>query len=118
METGEFGLFMEPVFKRTNRSALLLLPKEIYCNWGRCVMRGKSPRTSFEPELFLIPCFEDAEELELFLRQFYDLFFQHELRKWDVDSSFWPINRSWEMFKAWFDIRVTDQVADTILLQG
>ena len=114
METGEFNPAIHPVFEATDRSALLIVPNEIYYNWWRCVIKNKDFFCQSEPDIFLIPGFALMEHAESFIRTFYDLFFQYELKKWGVDSSFWPVNRTFDMFRKWFDVRLSCRVSDIL----
>ena len=114
METSEFNPAIQPMFDTTDRSAIMILPKEIYYNWGYYVMENKVLPDQYEPEVFLIPGFKSLEQTELFIRTFYDLFFQYELKKWDVDPAYWPVDRTFDLFQRWFEIRLSCIVSDIL----
>jgi len=114
METGEFNQVIQPVFDMTDRSAIMILPKEIYYKWGKCVTESKDFHDRSETEVFLIPGFNSLDQAESFIRNFYDLFFQYELKKYDADPSFWPVNRTFELFQQWFDTRLSCGVSDIL----
>ena len=114
METSEFNPVIKPMFNTTDRSAIMILPKEIYYQWRNCVIENKDLQNHFEPEVFLMPGFKMLEQAESFVRNFYDLFFQYELRKWAADPSFWPVNRTFALFMQWFEIRVSYSVSDIL----
>ena len=40
------------------------------------------------------------------------MIFEHELESCMTDPDEWPKNRSYKMFKEWFEIRVSDTVLD------
>jgi hypothetical protein len=114
MEAVEFNPVAQPLFDTIDRSAIMILPGEIYYNWGRCVNEGNIALLFPEPQLFLIPNFETPEETSEFIETFYDLIFRHELERWSVDPAFWPINRTYEMFRNWFEIKLIYHVRDTL----
>jgi hypothetical protein len=114
MEAAEFNPLVHPLFDKIDRSAILVVPLEIYYNWGRCVNNRNMELDRPEPEIFLIPGFESPEETTAFIETFYDLIFQHELEKWEADPAFWPINRTYELFKRWFEIKLVCNVKDTL----
>ena len=115
MEAVEFNPVIQPLFDKIDRSAIMILPGEIYYQWGRCVHRANSDFPYPEPELYLIPGFESQDEVTAFIKTFYDFFFQHELQKWEVDPSFWPVNRTYEMFRKWFDVTLIQTIKDTLV---
>lgn len=44
----------------------------------------------------------------------YDVFFERELEAWYVDESLWPQDRSFTMFKKWFEIEYHSMVMDVL----
>ena len=114
METGEFHPAILPVFDTADRSAIMILPREIYHQWLNCVCEKKDYVDFPEPEVFLFPGFKTLDQAESFIRNFYDLFFQYELRKWNLNPQLWPENRTYELFREWFDIRVSTTVSDML----
>ena len=112
MESVEFNPFIDPLFDTTNRSAIMVAPNEVYFNWAKCVMNENEIAGLSDSEIFLIPPFSTYEEAELFIRNFFDLFFQHELKKWNVSSAYWPVNRNYDLFNKWFEIRICRKVSD------
>jgi hypothetical protein len=115
MKTEEFSPLIQPLYEPVNRSALLIVPNEVYYNWGRCVIKEQYLLNQCEAELFLIPSFSTPGQAESFLRTFYDLFFQYELKKWNVSSAYWPVNRTFELFNKWFEVRFSYCVSDILV---
>lgn len=114
MKDDVFHSVIEPVIRDTNRSALLIAPKEIYLNWAECVITEESAKLKGQ-DLFLVPQFETKEDAMRFIQLFYDLFFQFELKKWCVSQAFWPTNRSFEMFSTWFEWSLIEPVKDSMI---
>ncbi|MBN2620322.1 hypothetical protein JXB22_04450 [candidate division WOR-3 bacterium] len=40
--------------------------------------------------------------------------FKNELTAWYTDESLWPKNLTWDMFTAWFEIRISTVIYDTV----
>ena len=51
---------------------------------------------------------DDEEELDEIIKENYPCIFERELASWNNIKREWPMSRSFEMFKEWFDITVTD----------
>ena len=73
---------------------------------------GLVPNVSGEHTLYLIPSFEDDEEVEGILRKIYAEVFENELYGWHTNETAWPKNRTLAMFKKWFEIELYSMVED------
>jgi hypothetical protein len=107
----EFNKAVMPLVDKVNFSGILLTPKKIYYEWSRYMLPEMDYYNEPETEFFLLPQFDSPEETEEFCRLFFDLFFQYKLRKCSDDAAFWPVNRTYEMFQQWFDLRITSNVS-------
>ena len=114
MEILEFNPLVQPLVDKADYSGILLIPKKIYYEWSRYLIPEKVYYDETETEFFLLPEFTSREEAEEFCRLFYDLFFQYQLRKFTDDPSYWPVNRTYEMFRQWFEVRITSCVSTLI----
>jgi hypothetical protein len=110
MKKYEFSTVVQPLFDKADYSGLILIPKKVYCDWSRYLVRERCPLNEQEAEFFLLPKFNSPEKTEEFCRLFFDLFFQYKLKQWSKDPAFWPVNRTYEMFQQWFDVRITSTV--------
>ena len=97
-----------------NRVAVVLEPKEPYLDWARN-LDGDDPTidTMSRENLTTVYLIEDdAESEEEPLRRHWDWIFAENLHSWHTDPRLWPQNRTYAMFKEWFDVRIVDIVYD------
>lgn len=66
------------------------------------------------PEVYLVPDFEDEEDLEKWFRKHYDEFFIEKLNGWYTDDAMWPQKRTFKMFEEWFEYNLITMVSDTL----
>ena len=60
----------------------------------------------------LIPDFDDPGESEAFIATIAAELFEMELDAWDRDPQAWPVNRSYDTFREWFDVEIHSIVLD------
>ena len=65
-----------------------------------------------ETTAYLLPVYEDDAEKESLLAQFFDLLFEEELAGWWLAKDAWPTDRSFGVFKSWFDVDFHSVVVD------
>jgi hypothetical protein len=111
MKSYEINPRVQPLINRLDYSGLILIPQKIYYEWSRYVLPEMDYLNEQEAEFFLLPHFNSIEKTEEFCKQFFDLFFQYKLKKCSDDPAFWPINRNYEMFQEWFEVRITAVVS-------
>ncbi len=65
---------------------------------------------SKHPKIYMIDFVDpgDEEELDEIIKENYQRIFENELASWNNIKREWPMSRSFEIFKEWFDIIVTD----------
>ena len=73
---------------------------------------GLVPGADDEKTVYLIPSFEDDAEAEEILKQVYSEIFERELDAWHTDEADWPENRTFAIFKQWFEIELHSMVED------
>ncbi len=100
-----------------NRSVAVVLPKKPFLEWARLGddegMAGSVLESMHEdPSAFLLPEFLDDDEREAMIEHFSATIFERMLDGWLRDSSGWPKNRDYKMFKEWFEVRVCSVVDD------
>ena len=96
-----------------NRGVLIVRPKQPYLDWAAALDdSGLVPDPDDEQTIYLIPGFDDDEEAWEIVVEIYAEVFERELDGWDTDETAWPQNRSFEMFKEWFDIELHSVVED------
>ena len=114
MKSCEISPLVQPLFDKLDYSGLVLIPRKIYYEWSRYVIPEMNYLNEQEAEFFLLPQFNSVEKTEEFCKLFFDLFFQYKLKRWSEDPAFWPVNRTYEMFQQWFDVRITCDVSSII----
>ena len=105
-----------------NRSAVIIIPKQPFLDWLR-----NMPDPKFTTDLptleklrednvyvFLIEEYEAEERILEAVYDDFDFFFTRALWAWWTQEKEYPKNRTLEMFKAWFDVRVNSLIEDTI----
>jgi len=107
MKTYEINPLVNPLFDKLDHSGLILTPRQIYYEWSRYVVPETDYFNEQESAFFLLPPFNSIERAEEFCKLFFDLFFQYQLKKCAEDPDFWPVNRTYEMFQQWFEVRIT-----------
>jgi hypothetical protein len=110
MKSYEFNPLVQSHFNKLDYSGLILIPRKIYYEWSRYLIPESDYFKEQAGDFFLLPQFNSKEETEEFIRLFYDLFFQHKLRRYSNDPVLWPVQRSYEMFLEWFEVRITTNV--------
>ena len=100
-----------------NRSAFILRPKQPYLEWTRQddaegLAEGVFEALNHEPVVYLVPGWEDPEEEQHILREFWHALFEAMLGAWVTDETLWPEKRSLKMFREWFEIRTHSMVQD------
>jgi hypothetical protein len=96
-----------------NRGALIVRPKQPYLDWAASLDdSGLVPNPADEQTVYLVPGFADDEEAERILRKIYAEVFERELFGWHTDETAWPKNRTFAMFKKWFQFELHSIVED------
>jgi hypothetical protein len=103
-----------------NRSAVVLLPKQPYLAWTKLddaegLAEGVFETLQEEPCVYLVPDFEDEDEREEILREFWPALFEEMLSGWVTDENLWPKGRTFEMFGEWFDVQTYGMIVDVYL---
>jgi hypothetical protein len=98
-----------------NRSAIIIQPKEPFYQWLQSI---PDPITlspdDFKDDsaIYLIPSYEDDKELTEIISQMYNVIFEEVLSDWWTVEEDWPQNRTFKMFKGWFDYSAHSMVID------
>ncbi|HHG2225337.1 MULTISPECIES: hypothetical protein [unclassified Synechococcus] len=65
-----------------------------------------------EPCLYLIPDYDTQEEAEEILEEVYEDIFEAELDFWHRGSGTWPAERTYPVFRKWFEVRLYPLIQD------
>ena len=101
-----------------NRTAITVIGAEPYLDWTRSrdadFNRGTLTvaRTKSYGSAFLLPEFEQEEDLQEWVEDNYAWMFEFQLSAWTEDESAWPSTRDLKTFREWFRIDVHSVVVD------
>jgi hypothetical protein len=92
-----------------NRSALVVKPQAPFLDW----LHGADPTSHAlqlqdlvrEPTIYLIPECETRDEVARVLQELCEEIFVDQLEGWHRDQAAWPKDRSFDVFRRWFDIQ-------------
>ncbi len=97
-----------------NRSAVLLIARQSFIDWiNRCPdpdLEMTLEDLNDEPTVYLIP--EQDGRPDDWLRRHFQKLFEEELESWCTDESLWPKDRSYAVFRQFFDVRFSSLVVD------
>ncbi len=102
-----------------NRAVILVKPKKPFIDWAKYVntdndLSDKEMEEEFdEYNAYLIKEVDYDEELEKNIKKEAKYIFETELAGWSQDESEWPTNRSYKIFREWFQIIDSIMVVDT-----
>ncbi len=94
------------VFQNVRRTVLVLTPKQALYDWANSIEPidlKELGQIIGEPDVYLLPDFDTTEQMERWLRTHFDWFFCGPLNNWYTDEDLWVQNRTFKMFKVWFD---------------
>jgi len=101
-----------------NRTAITVIGAEPYLAWTRGrdadFNRGTLTvaRTKSYGSAFLLPEFEQEEDLQEWVEDNYGWLFEFQLAAWTEDESAWPATRDLKTFREWFRIDIHSVVVD------
>jgi len=96
-----------------NRGALIVRPAAAFLEWARGLDdSGIVPSLDDECTVYLIPEWGDDIDALGILAEAYEEIFERELFGWHTDESDWPRNRTFAMFREWFEFEFHSVVED------
>lgn len=116
----------EECYPDINRAALIVKLKKPFIDWlvftskefdgPEHEMRpGEVPTEGFDSKhVYLIPAYDDTDKYEKFVKKHYIEIFEHELSGWYTDPQMWPQDRTWKVFKEWFDYEIQTMIYDMV----
>jgi hypothetical protein len=67
-----------------------------------------------DPSAYLLPEFDDDEERDWILKEYFPMIFEDQLFAWWIQAEDWPQNSNFKMFKKWFDVEFHSTVEDLV----
>ena len=99
-----------------NRAVVVIKPRQPYLDWASSLPGPADDVTLDELRAdctaILIPDFDDPAEAEAFIAAMADDLFTMALDAWDRDPRTWPVNRTYDTFREWFDVEIHSIVFD------
>jgi hypothetical protein len=109
---------MDPIpvfFENVKRCALILKPKKPFFDWLNSIDPIDSELTVHDDSaVYLLPDFEEKSQIQNWLKKNFDELFCDQLNNWYIDDTLWVKNRTFEMFKEWFDYSMHTMIWDTL----
>lgn len=88
-----------------NRAVLIARPAKPFIDWAATLDdSGLVPSAEGEQSVYLVPQFDDDEELKEVLELAWAEIFERELYGWHAVEEDWPKDRTLAMFLEWFSI--------------
>jgi hypothetical protein len=103
------------LFEPIDRSAFVIKPRKPLHDW-LIKIEADSIHDNFDddPNVYLIPSFNEPYEIEPWIEKNYDLIFCDQMNLWCLDESKWIQNRTFKLFKEWFDFSFHTIIFDTL----
>lgn len=102
--------------KTVNRTAIEVRPLQPFLTWLKHVDPSSVGFTVKELQqdaaLYLIPDFEDEDDVRKFLQKRCTEIFEDQLNGWFRDKSTWPNIRDFETFDRWFEWKTHSLLID------
>ena len=102
-----------------NRTAFIVKPLKPYWDWANSIPDGV-PReqknfgsTELDTTVYLVADL-DTTEVKDHIEAMFPEIFEDELEAWWTEEKDWPKNRTYKMFKEWFEVSVSSLVYDTV----
>ncbi|MCX5777096.1 MAG: hypothetical protein NTX32_05655 [Candidatus Firestonebacteria bacterium] len=108
-----------PEHFQTERSALIIKPLAPYWEWANSIEDGIPPEqkgfngTEKDHTVYLIPV-SSPEMMEKHVKELFPKIFEEELKAWWTNENDWPKNRTYKMFKKWFEVSFAHAVYDKV----
>ena len=101
-----------------NRTALVVNPLKPYWDWANNIKDGipigekQYTLTEMDTTVYLIPDLDPAL-VQKHIEEIFLEIFEDELNAWWIKEEDWPKERTYEVFKKWFEVRIAPLVYDT-----
>lgn len=96
-----------------NRCAVAVAPRRPMLDWSRPFWtREDMEGLGDEQSLYLLPTWDDEDQMRQRLEERWPTIFEAELDLWCRDRELWPNPRDFGMFQEWFELRCFPLVED------
>lgn len=101
-----------PTFSSINRNGILVKPRQRLFTWLKVVDPETPFTTAPEGSIYLIREMDSNDLIEQWLQTHFEPIFKNELNSWHTIPEEWPQNRTYELFREWFDVEFHSMVFD------
>lgn len=102
-------------FEYVHRTALIIKPKKPFKDWLSSIESdNKDFDIDEDPMIYLLPDFDEVSDMERWLKKNFDQIFIDQMNNWYTLESMWVPNRTFKMFKEWFDYSLHTMIMDTL----
>ena len=92
---------------------MIVRPKQPYVDWAAGLDDSDTvPTEDDERTVYLLPEYDDEVDGMALLSMAYEMIFESELENWHLIEEDWPSNRTFAMFREWFEIEMHSMVVD------
>ena len=114
----------EPYYPDINRAALVIKLKKPFIDWliytseehdgpdNQLTSKRVETEGFDSKHVYLIPAYDNNGQYDRYVKKHSAEIFEHELNSWYTEHAFWPKDRSWKVFQAWFDYEIHTMVFD------
>jgi hypothetical protein len=98
----------------TNRSAIIVSSNRPFIEWANFYNESSNEdlkQRLEEDHIYLID-WTYGEDIDRVLSLYYSKIFEYELSSWNSIKKEWPQNRSYELFREWFECKVCNDLFD------
>ncbi len=99
--------------KSINRTAITITPRQPYIDWANNFDDGIG-YDGVHATTVLIPDSYGELDFETYLKKIFKHVFEEQLESWMTDPDGWPPNRTYKMFKEWFNVLCSDMTWDYV----
>jgi len=99
-----------------NRGILTVRGAEPYARWAEALDDGEVAWTEAGgwSTAYLIPQVDREEDAWEWIRENCATIFEIELEEWHLDRDAWPEDRSWDVFREWFELQYIEMGWDLV----
>ena len=110
---------MNPIpvyFDFINRTALIVKPKKPFFDWLKEIDPEDDVLDDYmdDPDVYLLPDFEDTDQMEIWLKKNFDVIFRDQMNHWYTEEDLWIEKRTFKLFNQWFVYSMHTMVWDTL----
>jgi len=101
------------LFEAINRIGVVVKPRKPFIDWLNYLYEDKDEAmVSEDNNIYLIREMDSNEEAMEWLKDNFEPIFDNELLDWNTDENTWPQNRTWQVFRQWFDVEICSMLLD------